>query len=45
MQIILSALGWILNTAGFVQKNIQLEMQPMLEWTGACEGNIYICLH
>lgn len=41
MQIILSALGWILNTAGLVQKNIQLEMQPMLEWTGAWVG-VYI---
>lgn len=45
MQIILSELGWILNTAGFVQKNSELEMHPMLEWTGVCEGKVYICLH
>lgn len=31
MQIILSALGWLLNTAGFVQENPQLELQPVLE--------------
>lgn len=42
MQIILSAPGWLLNTAGFVQEKRQLETQPVLKETGVHEGNIYI---
>lgn len=45
MQIILSALGWLLNTAGFVQQNPQLETQPVLKETGLHGGHVYISLH